>query len=335
MRYVLIDYMPLVYKYSVVNKPMTYTREWQGNIKTFDTTIPACTIKHIVRCGGFGDYKVAVCFDGGSDFRKQHFANCTALNSNSTEPLEYKGGRKKLYGSLREGAELSVNLLYYGGVSCYRKSGYEADDWLYTLVCELKEHGITDPIDIITVDRDLLPLVDEQVSVYIDSKRQFNDIGSPTIKGYFQVTPRSMEQFCALSSAYKDYKLPYNSILLYKIIKGDKSDNIPMAVKGYGGKAFTKLVDRMITDGVQFDKVFRYGKDFKTELAPVLSRYFDTDALARISEVYTGLNLRRVVPENGECFTVMPECINEIRLQTVLDEFAIQMPHRKYTNTML
>ena len=330
MRYVLIDYMPLVYKYSVVTAPMSHTTTVNGVVRTFDTTIPSCTIKHIVRCGGYGDYKVAVCFDGGSEFRKQHFANCTALNVNTTEPLEYKGGRKKLHGTLKEGADITVNLLVQGGVTCYRKYGYEADDYLFTLVQELKEHGVTDPIDIVTVDRDLLPLVDDQVSVYIDSKRQFNDIGSPTLKGYFQVTPRSMEQFCALSSAYKNYKLPYNSILLFKIIKGDKSDNIPMAVKGYGGKAFTKLVDQMITDGVQFDKVFRYGKDFATEMAPILTRYFNEVDLARMEEVYTGLNLRRVIPDNGESFTVMPQCINELQLQDSVARLNIQLPHRKY-----
>lgn len=331
MRYVLIDYMHLVHKYSVVTAPMSYTLPINGVVKTINTTIPACTIKHIVRCGGYGEYKVGVCLDGGSNYRKQYFSNCRKLNDDREAPIEYKGTRKKLYGELREGANLTVSCLVDGGVACYRHSDFEADDFIYTIINKLKRDGVTDPIDVVTNDRDMLPLVDNQVSVYINSKRQFAEIGSPVITGYYQVTPRSMAMYCQYASAYKDYKLPYNSILLFKMIKGDTSDNVPIAVKGYGGKKFTALIDQMISDGVQFENVFRYGKNFKEEIAPILTRYFDETSVARIEEVYGGLNLRDVTEVLGTDLTILPNYISEAKLGNVVGKLNIQLPHKAYS----
>lgn len=325
MRYMIFDFMHLVHKYYNTKLNFEHTTLVNGVVKTFKTTIPTCTIKHIVRCAGFGVHKVAVCLEGGSDYRKNYFAQCRYLNEDRKEDVEYKGTRNALRGELKEGADLAISCMVNGGVSCYRRRGYEADDFIYTLVCMLKEQGVQEPIDIITNDRDMLPLVDNQVSVYIKSNRQFSDIGCPEMKGYFQVTPRSMEMYCSMASEYKNFKLPYNSILLYKLVRGDTSDNIPMAAKGYGGKKFTEMIDTMIKNDVQFDKVFRYGNDFDTVIGPVLHNYFDEITVEKMREIYGGLCLRRIIPENGTMFAVMPNYLNEARLQTEVGKYNIHL----------
>ena len=42
----------------------------------------------------------------------------------------------------------------------------------------------------------------------------------------------------------KGVHVPYNSILLFKMIRGDKSDNI-VGVKGVGPKAYNKFISQM------------------------------------------------------------------------------------------
>ncbi len=320
MRYTIIDFMPLVHKYINGAEPLTYTVNIDGVIKTIDTTIPYYTIKHILRCSEDGANATAVCLDGGSKYRKLYFAKGFA----ESEGIEYKGGRKALYSTTKEGADLAINCLVRGKVSCYRREGYEADDWIYTLVKQLKAEGVTEPIDIFTNDRDMLPLVDEQVSVYIASKRQYNESGSPMVKGYFQVTPRTMATYCDYSSEYREYGLTYNAILLYKIIKGDKSDNIPAAVKGYGKKTFNNLMQTLQNDGVEISKIFRYGVDFDTVIAPIMQHYFKEDEVAKMKYIYNGINLREVplLPDKQR-IPLMP--IRKDVLQVVLSPFGIHI----------
>ena len=123
------------------------------------------------------------------------------------------------------------------------------------MVQRIKEEDTKTPIDIITNDSDLLPLVDEQVSVYIRGTRQFSEEGCPEHRLYFQVTPRTWDEYLSYASAYRGFKIPYNSMLLFKLIRGDKSDNIPVGVEGYGGVKFAKLVEEM--EDAVFFKIFQ------------------------------------------------------------------------------
>lgn len=318
MRYVIIDYMPLVHKYINGAPPLTHTVNIGGSVETIETTVPNYTMKHIVRCGGNGAYAVAVCLEGGSSWRKEYF---------SAGGTEYKGGRKPLFSNALKGANITIDCLTKAGVSCYRRAGYEADDWIYTIVKMLKAKGITDPIDIVTVDRDMLPLVDEQVSVYIQAKRQYNEQGCPSISGYYQVTPRSMETYCSYASEYKEYGLTYNTVLLYKLIKGDKSDNIGAAVKGYGKKTFAELMQTLKADGIDTATIFRYGVDFDTVMRPVLERYFKTEQVDAMKYIYGGICLREVPPISERGF-VMPKPIRTDLLQIEAAPYGIHFAQR-------
>lgn len=317
-RYVIIDFLHLAHRCIKMPK-LTASVMQNGEIKEVDTTIATSAIKNIWRYSGKGLFPTAVCLDGGS-WRKGYFAKgFEGVDGNITGASDYKSNRDNRGNPFFEGIDVAVSLMLNGKVSLYRKGGMEADDLLYSLVRKIKETDTTTPIDIITNDSDMLPLVDEQVSVYIRGTREYNVEGCPIVKGYFQVTPETWDEWISYSSYYRDFKLPYNSILLYKILRGDTSDTVPMAVKGYGAKKFIAFLDSLKADGCDFSKVFRYGKDFDTEIAPWLKKYFKEDEMKRIKFVYQGINLQYVDTVQ------MPHLIVEAYLQRALDCVGINL----------
>lgn len=311
MRYVIIDYMHLAHKcYNV--QPLSATVNIDGVPTTIDTTIPNYTIKNIYNYGGRGRFYTAVCFEGGSNVRKAYFAN------NSCDGSGYKGNRAGLRGPFAEGVNMTVQLLINGKVSCYRHQGLEADDMIFSLIQQIKAVDKVTPIDVITNDADLLPLVDNQVSVYMRGTREYAKDGCPTRRLYYQVTPDTWEEYLGYTSAYRNFYIPYNSMLLFKMIRGDKSDNIAPAIKGYGGKKYSGLMERMVADGVDFTNTFRYGVDFDTVMRPVLSKYFTSEEIEAMRFIYNGINLKSVP-------VVAPKQIDEGLLQIALSPLRINI----------
>lgn len=301
-RYVLIDYNHLAHR-CMTAQPLSAVVNIGGALKEINTTIPTYTIKNIYSYSGMTTHYTGVFFEGGSSFRKEHFAKMSEDG--------YKGQRKRKSNPFYKGIELTTNLLVQGKVSCYRSEGYEADDLIYSAVMKIKSVDKETPIDIITNDSDLLPLVDEQVSVYMRGTRQYEEEGCPARRLCYQVTPRSWDEYLSYTSAYKAYNIPYNSMLLFKLIKGDKADNVPMSVKGYGGKKYTELMEKMKEDGVDFANIFRYGVAFDEVMKPVLDNYFSEEDVARMKYVYEGLNLRYVGVQ-------IPKLIDIGKLQSAL-----------------
>lgn len=238
MRYVLIDYMHLAHR-CIAAQPLSATTMVGGEMKVVDTTVPNYTIKNIYRYGGKGLFYTGVFFEGGKNRRKDYF------KEKSIDGTGYKGNRSGLFSSTYEGIDLTIQMLLQGKSSLYRAEGFEADDLIYAMVKKIKELDSTTPIDVVTNDSDLLPLVDDQVSVYIRGTREYSEPGAPILKMYYQVTPRSWDEYLSYSSQYKAFNIPYNAMILQKIIRGDKSDNIAPAVEGYGGVKFSKLMQEM------------------------------------------------------------------------------------------
>lgn len=313
MRYVIIDYMHLAHRcYNAQPLSATVKDNMTGQVVTVDTTIPNYTIKNIYRYGGKGEYYTAVCLEGGNNQRKAYFSN------GSIDGSGYKGNRGSYRTPFYDGVNMTVSILLEGMVSCYRQEGLEADDMVYSLIQCIKRVDTKTPIDVITNDADLLPLVDDQVSVYMRGNREYSEQGCPTHRLYYQVTPESWEEYLSYTSAYRDFYIPYNSMLLFKMIRGDKSDNIAPAIKGYGGKKYSELMDRMVEDGVDFPNIFRYGNDFDTVMAPVLARYFKPDEIARMKYIYTGICLRAVN-------VMAPKQIEQGLLQLALSKYKIHL----------
>ena len=320
MRYIIVDYMHRVYK-TMNCKPLSCAVNFNGEMLRVDTTIPNYTIKSIFNFSGKGSYPTVVCLEGGCPSRVNYFSS---INPTGKKADGYKDGRGRLSGVMRDGMNLAVGCMQDGNVACAREIGYEADDYVYSVVMALKEAGVKDPIDVFTNDRDMLPLVDDQVSVYINNPRQFNEETSPKITGYFQVTPRSWDTYVYYASEYKGYDIPYNSVLLYKMIKGDKADNINYGIKGYGGVKFSSVIKRMREDGCAFESIFRYGLDFDKHIAPVLKNYFTDDEIASMKFIYNGINLMRVQTADGSPI-VMPKMIDIGTLSKTLLRFNIHL----------
>lgn len=289
-RYVLVDCMHLAYATRGM-QAFHYTKNVMGVPRDLETTIPNYITKRLVAFSGDGLFNIGVCMEGGSPFRKAYFAGHTT-DKESKRPVGYKEGRTKLPSDMAEGLGYAEDIITRGAVSLYKVPGYEADDCIGTLVHYLKAEG--KPITVITNDYDLLPLVDDQVSVYMRNPRKYAEVGELELTSYFQVTPRSWDEFFGYSSTYKQYHLPYNSILLYKMIKGDPSDNIAAALKGYGPVKYSNLMRDMLNDGVDFKSIFRYGVDFDEVMRPVLCKYFNDEELKAMQFIYEGINLRMV-----------------------------------------
>tara|TARA_Y100001973_G_C5182008_1_gene325457 strand:- start:50 stop:1108 length:1059 start_codon:yes stop_codon:yes gene_type:complete len=112
----------------------------------------------------------------------------------------------------------------------------EADDAIgYITKQILKESKIT----IMSTDKDFLQLVDDRVSVW-----------SPTKKKKY--TPDEVQE---------EFGIPSHNFLMYKIIDGDKSDNIP-GIKGVALKTIKKCLPLLQNDQiVSIEEVLQYIED--------------------------------------------------------------------------
>ena len=99
----------------------------------------------------------------------------------------------------------------------------EADDTIAYITNNLLEKEVT----IMSADQDFLQLVNERVTVWSPIKKKF-------------YTPELV---------IKDYGVPAHNFLMYKVLMGDKSDNIE-GVKGLGPKKLPKIIPDIITERV-------------------------------------------------------------------------------------
>jgi len=151
----------------------------------------------------------AVSFDLGKTFRDDMFA-------------EYKGTREKMPDELRLQISRIQEVLQALNVPILTLEGFEADDVLGTIAQQAKPLGV--PVYIITGDRDLLQLVDENTRVELPQRGSrppevFDIVG---VVDYFGVQP--------------------DQVVDWKALVGDTSDNIP-GVKGIGQKTASKLLN--------------------------------------------------------------------------------------------
>lgn len=332
-RVVIVDVAHLAYKAAFGGMPaLTATLEVDGQLITLNTTIPTFIIKQVFRWSNRGINPTVVCADsiGGNSSRKAYFTK--AYNDEGV--TAYKGGRTSENDKFYQSLDVALNLLYQSGIACCKVKGYEADDLIKASVDLAKKTYPDLKIDIITGDADLLPLVDDQVSVFLSSRRTtWAETEELEKRGYVQITPSNYQEYIESLSSYKNLYVPYNTILLSKLLKGDKSDNIAGYPK-FDARKYKKLVYAMEEDNVDFSNLFVYDspimevcyrdtklpipqeliptvpKDNKVlrfdepkkvkEITDVLSNYLDDDIVEHVRHVYNGINL------NG-AFTTVPD----------------------------
>lgn len=151
---------------------------------------------------------LAVSFDLGATFRDDLFE-------------AYKGTREKMPEELSVQIDRIKEVVAALNIPVLELEGFEADDVLGTIARQARPLQV--PTHIITGDRDLLQLVDDNTTVELPARgsRPPEIFDTAGVVDYFGVQPAR--------------------VVDWKALVGDTSDNIP-GVKGIGAKTATKLL---------------------------------------------------------------------------------------------
>jgi DNA polymerase-1 len=165
--------------------------------------------------------KVIIVFDGvgGSNARRNLFPDYKA-NRNANRMTNYSIFQSKEEESESINNQMQRLILYLKclPVSVISIEGLEADDIIGYLTYKLESFSETQEINIMSADQDFLQLVSNKTSAY-----------SPTKKRIFK--PKDV---------LAEYGVSATNYINYKILLGDKSDNVP-GVSGLGPIKLVKL----------------------------------------------------------------------------------------------
>jgi 5'-3' exonuclease len=115
---------------------------------------------------------------------------------------------------------LITQVLVAAGIAIAEHDGYEADDVIATLAARA-----TQPVDVVTGDRDLFQLVDDQRQVRV----------LYTVKGLGKLDPVTEPEIA------KKYDIPGGRYADFAVLRGDPSDGLP-GVPGIGEKTAAALI---------------------------------------------------------------------------------------------
>lgn len=345
-RVVIVDVSHMFYKFAFGGATaLSATIMVDGQPKVVDTTLAAYTIKALHRWSNGGFNPMVVCFDapGANRSRKAYFAQYSQ-NVPEGQVVAYKESRDFNDAAFFQGINITMNLLQQGGVCVLKAENYEADDLIKAAVDKAKETYPNLPIDIITGDQDLVPLVDEQVSVFLTSRRmtwaESKDIEK---RNYVQLRPENFQAYMETLTEFKSLTMPYNTVLLKKLLRGKKADDIPGYPK-FTPTKFNVLVAQLQEDGHDLGLLFRYGTPIKevcyrgteepipvelldsvpkerkmlkfrdppelTRMLDVLGNYLDEGTLEHVKYVYNGINLNTAFVNVPERFKRKPAVVS-------------------------
>ncbi|QEK39553.1 DNA polymerase I [Candidatus Sneabacter namystus] len=165
----------------------------------------------------FHPSKVISVFDGGGkNFRHEIYS-------------EYKMHRPEVPDDLKNQLINIDQVPKALNITTFKKEGYEADDIIASLV---KKFGTNNSIIIMSSDKDLMQLVNDNVSMF-----------NPTTNQH--IFSKNVEE---------KFKVPPHQIRDYLSIVGDAADNIP-GVKGIGPKGAVKLLQQFHSLANIFDNI--------------------------------------------------------------------------------
>ncbi|WP_316569853.1 5'-3' exonuclease [Neobacillus sp. YIM B06451] len=202
----LIDGMALLFRAFYAT---SVTGQYMINAKGMPTNAVHGFLKHMLTAvSEFSPSHLAVCWDMGSKtFRNE------LLDS-------YKANRGEAPVELIPQFDLAKEVVSAFDIPNIGLAGYEADDCIGTIA---RQVGGSMPVSIVTGDRDILQLLEDEVTVILLKKGYGN---------YLVHTPASFYDECGL--------IPRQMIDL-KALMGDPSDNYP-GVRGIGEKTALKLL---------------------------------------------------------------------------------------------
>lgn len=294
----------LFYKYSYgVSTSLSSTIMIDGVPTMVNTTLPTYTIKQLHRWSLGGYNPLVACFDGKGSKKSRNYY---VLANNLTKEEKYKGNRPFQDDDFYMGIDITINMLYRGGVTVLKGENYEADDLIKAAVDKAKIDYPDLPIDVITGDVDLTPLVDDQVSVFLTSKKttwaESKDLEK---RHYIQLTPYNIQDYMEGLTEFKNLKLPYNTVLLKKILRGDPSDKICGVAKLTPTK-FNKIIDGLIEDGYDLGSICRYD-------SPTVQYVYKDSGLIIPPEMLNNIDVNNVIAQYGEppCLTKLKEALSK------------------------
>jgi DNA polymerase I len=206
-RLFLIDGPSLVYRafYALPESIATSTGEPTNAIFGFASMLVKIVTDH-------GVQPTMVAWDAGSSGRTELFA-------------DYKAGRRSRPDMLKAQWSAMDELVEAFGYRNVKVEGYEADDVIATLAEQARKAGV--PVTIVTGDRDVFQLIDEQGLVQVMA----------TARG---ITETKLYDRQAVIDRYG---LPPELIPDFYGLKGDTSDNIP-GIPGIGEKTASDLIQK-------------------------------------------------------------------------------------------
>lgn len=297
-RVLIVDVAHIAHNFAHMPVKLSTVQTFAGSDVTINTNISTGIIKNIHRWSHRGEHPVAVCFDRPVPARRHYFQKLAAkLQEANFEGSkgDYKGNRPQTRGALINDLNMTEQLLRNGGVGCLAADGYEADDLIEAAVHQAKLSYPDHAIDIVTNDTDLVPLVDDQVSVFLRSQKMtWAEDKSLEKNKYIQITPETYEEFLGTRSDFKSIPVPYNTILLIKLLRGDPSDNIPGLKKHFRPATVKNMLADMDRKGVDVANVFRYGSaETLNTMIDVLADYVQEEHLPIIRAFWVGMNINQ------------------------------------------
>jgi DNA polymerase-1 len=232
---------------------------------------------------------LAVAFDKGLTFRDELYE-------------DYKGTREKMPDELDVQLRRIRQLVETFNIPVLELEGYEADDVLGTIARQAKDQNVH--VHILTGDRDLLQLVDENTTVELPPSRYERDASIYDV-----------------DAVREKYELEPKQIVDLKALMGDSSDNIP-GVTGVGEKTATKLLKKY----GNLDEIYEHLDEVKTRFRNKLEEgresAFLSRELARIhTDVPVELDIDACLTQEFEAKAVL-ELFQELEFRSLTGRLA-------------
>jgi DNA polymerase-1 len=209
----------------------------------------------------------------------------------------YQAHRPKMDDGLSSQFAMVKEVIEVMDIPVYEKAGYEADDVIGTLAYQAtRRHPEDVRVIIVTGDRDILQLVDENVFVYMPV------IGLTNGKMY------------SSTEVQEKFGIHPSQMVDYKALAGDVSDNYP-GVRGIGPKTASNLLKKFGTIENLYDAIYHQdekARELKDKTIQALSEYAEDAGMAK--------KLARIIQDAPVTLDIEKAKLKQFDTPEVLDE---------------
>lgn len=259
-RVFIVDLNAMVHRYfnAMAKVSLSAVVLMDGKEVTINTSVVSSVLKAITRLSNEGSNAVVVVTDRPLKARKAFFEYYMGTGEIGSLKSGYKGTRDGMLYRIGDDLKIITNFLERAGANILYKEDYEADDIIPVVIKKAKETWVGCPIHIVANDLDLAPLIDEQVSMYRRTKKlAYAEEGYPVLTSMYQTTINNYQEEMEATTAFKGLTVPYNTVVLAKLLRGDKSDNIRQ-IEGLTPTKYRNIVTDIVNRGDIPDNLFTY-----------------------------------------------------------------------------